>query len=408
MKLRYTLLMAALVGGQLALAPAQAQTEEKTPGVATKQEAPKDNGTIRRRNTDVQRPDAAQVNKPAASTTQPTVNKPKQNQGGPVGKAEKRQDVASLPEAPSTAAQEAAQEAKLPKSAATKARDVVEQVGPGKVNWTKQVVEVTGMSVIDNERFKNKAQARLMAIRGAYSDGYRNLLATLKGVEVTSETTVEDMMTTSDFVQTRIQGVVKGAKVIGKPREDDGAMVVTMQVELYGTKGVAGAVYDYLNQVPTDAHTEETHSSSETPSGGAADMAKTAELGQGITPEIAKSLQGSAPGPGEKPVAFNLTGGKLNPQMFPVFVDDKGQVVLNTKVLYDPTKGEFPQWLQMGKDIMNSVGYKKGADVIDVVQNSKGEFVLPKLEGTWGKVADWAGRIGKTLLMFTPLGNLLK
>jgi hypothetical protein len=170
-----------------------------------------------------------------------------------------------------------------------------------------------------------------------------------------------------------------------------------MRVDLYGPNGLANVVYEGLDKV-------ETPNSSETPATNI-----NTELGKGITPDLAVGLQNSGPDATEKQVAFNLISGKLNPQMFPVFVNDKGEVVLNSKVLYDTEKGQFPQWLQLGKEIMNNVGFKKGADVIDIFQNNKGQFVLPaRAENKWGNVLDWASRIGKTLLMFTPLSPLVK
>lgn len=362
-------------------------------------------GTLNKNSSEAQRPDEAQVN-PGSTKALPGTAK---NPGGPATPVNQREKdgakpTVATPGTVSKDAQKAAEEAHIPKKDANKARDVVENVGPGKVNWTKQIVEVTGSSAIDSGRFKNKAQARLMATQGAKADAYRNLLATLKGVEVTSETTVEDMITTSDYVQTRIQGVVKGATQVGAARVIDGAVVVRMQVTLYGQDGLAGAIYDALDQVPNTPGQKEP-SSTDLPSA----QEGVTDAGKDITPEVAAALRGSAPKEGEKQIAFNLQNKNgLNPQLFPVFVNEQGETVLNTKVLYDPEKGEFPKWLQMGREVLNRAGVQKGVEIIDVVQNPKGEFVIPKVEGKWGQVLDWATRIGKTLLMFTPLAPMVK
>lgn len=383
--MRITVLSLALLTALTVGTHVQAQ-DEKQPTQATK--------PLGRpgRDPNVQRPDPAIVNpKPVAKPTTPT-------QKGPVGDQQSAADqeggkIVIAPPAPV-----AAKETNLPPKVAEKARDVVEKVGKGTVNWTRQFIEVKGYSAISLERFPNKAQARLMAIQGAKADAYRNLVATIKGVDVTSETTVEDMITTSDYISTQINGFVKGAEQVGRAREDDGAMEVTMRVPLFGPEGLANIVYDGMEKAP------ET-SSSQTPQKEA--LPHNDELGAGITPEVAMGLRGSVPEAGEKQVAFNLKSAKLNPQLFPVFVNEKGDVVLNTKVLYDHEKGQFPQWLQLGKEVMNVAGFKKGVEVIDVVQNSKGEFVVPtQKNSTWGNVLDWAGRIGQSIIMLGS-GNIL-
>jgi hypothetical protein len=83
----------------------------------------------------------------------------------------------------------------------------------GKVDWSSQFIEAKGESVLDPERFKNPAQAKAMATRGAVVVAQRNLLEIVKGVHVQGETTVEDMMTKRDLITTRVEGIVKGAQI---------------------------------------------------------------------------------------------------------------------------------------------------------------------------------------------------
>ena len=44
----------------------------------------------------------------------------------------------------------------------------------GQINWTTQFIEAEGEGIIDNERFKNPAQARALAIRAATVVAQRN------------------------------------------------------------------------------------------------------------------------------------------------------------------------------------------------------------------------------------------
>lgn len=277
----------------------------------------------------------------------------------------------------------------LPPAVVAKAKPVVEKAGKGSINWTKQYIEVTGTGIINNERFKIPAQARVAAQRAAVVDAQRNLLEIAKGVEVNSETTVKDLMLESDVVTTRINGIVKGAEQVGKPVEKDGAVTVTMRMPLYDN-GVAEAVYEAVPAAQPVPAAEVA--AVPVVNQGGAQMSNAASA-----PAGANSLAGSD----AKQLAFNVLNGKINPQLFPVVYDDKGNVVLDTKKIFDPSKGQFPQILQAGKQIANAAGFTKATEIIDLVQSADGKLVLANTNrnATWKKIGNIAGKIGKFLLM---------
>jgi len=74
-------------------------------------------------------------------------------------------------------------------------------------------------------------QARLMAERAAKADAYRQLLEQLKGVAISSTTTVEDFMTKSDRIRSRVMGVVRGARVTDSRFHEDGTVEVDMVLD---------------------------------------------------------------------------------------------------------------------------------------------------------------------------------
>ena len=88
---------------------------------------------------------------------------------------------------------------------------VIEAVGEGEVNWTRNVIRATG-SGAPNPSAANIAVARLGAERAAKVDALRNLLETVKGVRIDSETTVVNAMTQSDVIRSQVQGLVQGAR----------------------------------------------------------------------------------------------------------------------------------------------------------------------------------------------------
>jgi len=117
--------------------------------------------------------------------------------------------------------------------------DAVETVGQGMINWTSGEVYATGIGAPPPNAV-NPAQARAMAERAAQVVAYRNLLEIVKGVRVDSETVVENFMTKSDIIRTRVDGVIKGAMPIKKQYLSDGSVEITVVMRMKG---------DFLNAV---------------------------------------------------------------------------------------------------------------------------------------------------------------
>lgn len=257
------------------------------------------------------------------------------------------------------------------------AQPVIEETANGQVNYTGQYIEAKGASVIDNERFKNPAQARLMAERGAIVVAQRNLLEMIKGVSVIGETTVQDMVTTGDYVYSRVEGVVKGFKAFGPAREVNGTMEVTLRMPLYdNANGVAAG---FSTQGLNNARRK---------SGLADSAVDVLEAGADVVD-------------GSRPLAFTIAGQKIDPSMFPVIVDENGKVQLDFSKIYQKN-GKVPKILQSTKEIFDAAGFKKGADIIELVQGKKGQLTLAdpakKRKINWGKIGEVAGKIGKVLL----------
>ena len=253
-------------------------------------------------------------------------------------------------------------------------KPIITEKPNGSINWTQQFVEAKGFSVIDNEKFKNPAQAKAMARRGATVDAQRNLLEIVKGVQVTGETTVNDMIASSDFIYTRVDGIIKGAQIIGEPIEKDGSIELRMRVPLYETNGIASAVYDKVPQLKSVNTVNDVISQ--------------------VPPEIKDQvLEG---------LAFNLNGKKFDPSMFPVIVDENNNLVLDLSKLYDPKSGKFPQILSTTEEVFKEVGFDKGLQMINVLKTETGKMVIDNAslkKINWGKIGETVAKIGKFLLM---------
>jgi len=116
---------------------------------------------------------------------------------------------------------------------------VTDQVGDkGLINYQDGYIESVGTGA-PPERFYGKPQARPMALRAAQVDAFRNLLETVQGVQIDSQTTVKDFAVESDVINTAISGMVKGAQIVKKEYLSDGTVEVTVRMPL---SGVAKAV----------------------------------------------------------------------------------------------------------------------------------------------------------------------
>jgi hypothetical protein len=100
------------------------------------------------------------------------------------------------------------------------------------VNWGAGYIEVHGEGVYPNT--PNRAQARLMARRAAITDAQRNLLESVNGVRVTSETKVSNFVVTSDEIRTSVEGVIRNAVIVAEQDKGDNSYVVTMRVPFNG------------------------------------------------------------------------------------------------------------------------------------------------------------------------------
>lgn len=260
------------------------------------------------------------------------------------------------------------------------AEPVVTESPNGNVNWTEQFIEAKGESVIDSERFSNVGQARAMATRGAIVVAQRNLLEIIQGVQVTSETVVIDMVTTSDVIKTKVEGVIKGAVMFGDPIEKNGMIEVIMRVPLYGNNGLAGAVYDAV------------------PDQSAAFQAASGSKAAGDKSTVDKmkdELLGS--------IFFDFKGQKFDPSLFPVVLDENNNLLLDLSKIYDPQKGNFPSYLNASRELLDNLGIKEGVQFIDAISTQPGVIKVDtgKSKGiNWTRIGEIAGAVGKFLLLF--------
>ncbi len=100
---------------------------------------------------------------------------------------------------------------------------------PSGVNWQGQVIRATGAGAPDMKA-SSPAQARLGAEMAAKMDALRQLLSQVKGVSIDSSTKMDDAMRKDTAINAKVEGVVKGFKVVGKRYFSDNGVEVDVEV----------------------------------------------------------------------------------------------------------------------------------------------------------------------------------
>ncbi|MFP4417558.1 MAG: hypothetical protein ACOC4C_04400 [Fibrobacterota bacterium] len=114
--------------------------------------------------------------------------------------------------------------------------------GEGAVDWGQRVIVATGIGA-PNPNLPESAQ-RPAALRAAQQIALRNALETMKGIYLNSTTTIENFMTKSDVVSSRISGFLQDFQQKGRPRYmSDGTVEITMEIPLDGTNGFGQELY---------------------------------------------------------------------------------------------------------------------------------------------------------------------
>jgi hypothetical protein len=104
------------------------------------------------------------------------------------------------------------------------------------VDWQRKVVKCTGSGAANlRDAGGNPAVARIGAEKAAKLDALRNCLEAVKGVQLDSGHTVGNALASDQALSGRVQGIVKGFKVVGAPRYfSDGGVEMDVEVPLDG------------------------------------------------------------------------------------------------------------------------------------------------------------------------------
>lgn len=103
---------------------------------------------------------------------------------------------------------------------------------PG-VDWSAKTIRATGRGA-PNLNAPSVAAARLGAEKAAEMDALRNILAVLKGMQLSAEKTVGDAMSADGTIKARLEGEARGFKRVNTRYFSDGGVEIDVEMSIEG------------------------------------------------------------------------------------------------------------------------------------------------------------------------------
>ena len=203
-------------------------------------------------------------------------------------------------------------------------------------DWENAVITVEGMGAAPPNVI-NAVQGRMLAKRAATVDAQRQLAEVIQGVNVTAETTVEQMAVVNDTVRTHVQALVKGARVIDEKDLPGGGYSVTMQVSMYGvSNSLASSLFDKQTQQETFPDpVPQVEASRTVTSVNISVSTATSDDSPNMPQEYATEAPAGKAVGDFTGLIVDCRGLELNPVMSPVIKNESGQPIYGYKNL-DP------------------------------------------------------------------------
>jgi hypothetical protein len=193
----------------------------------------------------------------------------------------------------------------------------------GNVDWTQQVMRSTGIGA-PNPNLPLASQ-RAGALRAAKLDALRNLLETVKGLYLTSETLVENAMLSSDMISTRVEGALKNFSVV------DTRYLSTGDVEVEVEAPLTGILMDALLPAQTGGGMLQMAVRTVCPTCGQP-IAPGAQLAGGAQPvQVGGAMAGVGGSSTYTGLIVDARGLGVRPAMAPAVLDENGEEIYGSR-----------------------------------------------------------------------------
>ncbi len=112
-------------------------------------------------------------------------------------------------------------------------QDVIEKKAKGCINWSKGTVQAKGIGTL-SKKFHGDVNDSSAALEDAKLDARLKIFEVVKGIRIDGTTVVGDYAAENNVIISKIEGIVKNAKVVKKEYFSDGTVEVTMEMNFKG------------------------------------------------------------------------------------------------------------------------------------------------------------------------------
>lgn len=188
-----------------------------------------------------------------------------------------------------------------------------EEMKSGEINWVQGYITAIGNGTADPSG--NRVKDKLKSLRAAELVAQRTLLETLKGVRIDSTTTVENLMLKEDIINSRVEGVIRGARIVKRDVKWEGDVPlasVEMRICLSSKVGGCGADTSLISALDIGHKSEPSYVPPERITSSNAPFLPPPE-----TPKKSIAFDASKPVTG---AIFSLEGRPFERQLLPVII----------------------------------------------------------------------------------------
>ena len=111
--------------------------------------------------------------------------------------------------------------------------EVIEQKEKGSINWSRGVVRAKGIGIPQTKMSEN-SNARTVALTDAKLNAFRIILEIIRELRINGTIIVGDYAIQDPAIMSKIENMVKNAKVVKKEYLTDGTVKIEMEVNLRG------------------------------------------------------------------------------------------------------------------------------------------------------------------------------
>ena len=112
-------------------------------------------------------------------------------------------------------------------------KDVIELMENGSINWSRGVVQAKGIGIPQTKKSEN-SNAQTVALTDAKLNAFRIILEIIRELRINGTAVVGDYAIQDSAIMSKIESMVKNAKVVKKEYLTDGTVKIEMEVNLRG------------------------------------------------------------------------------------------------------------------------------------------------------------------------------